>query len=83
MNYTSLPSAHLSEHRGHKVLDSRVIVENGAFRKVIIWLPGHVNVPHARYITGYTGKETEVITDFITPTRVFDWAGLWTIKEAA
>lgn len=49
------------------VLDSKVIYQNGAFTRTKYWLKGHIKgLPYSRFIQGYTGPETEYISETIT-----------------
>ena len=57
-----------------EVLDKKVLLRDGCYSLVKIWLPGHVRLPRARYLPcGLTGKpETEVTMDVIKPMYTFD-----------
>ncbi len=59
---------------GEEILDSRVILDTGSFRRVRYWLRGHVKPfkGYGRYIEGFTGPETVVDSEMIYPSHV-EW----------
>lgn len=61
---------------GHPVLDRQTLYEQGCFRKERLWLPGWQDIRGQnltiRYIWGFTGKETEITRDLITPIGIIE-----------
>jgi len=59
----------------HVVIGHEVLVSNGCFRKDRYWLQGwctDIRRGHVQYVYGFTGKETMVTIESITPVVVFD-----------
>lgn len=60
----------------YEVLHSVVLYQNGCFTRTKYWLRGwHPNLPYSRRIMGWSGKETEYISETITGRET------WTSKK--
>lgn len=60
---------------GYHVVGHQVLCASGCFRRERYWLSGWPSLPdqkHVQYIYGFTGKETVVTVETITPCVIFD-----------
>jgi hypothetical protein len=51
-----------------EVVGEKVILQNGCFRRTLYWLRGRLALPYAKYVEGWTGPETVVEVDSISPS---------------